>query len=100
MRKEYEIKYLIGFEIKYKMYDGTYHFLTNSNVVMVKYNIRDCGWKTVWNKLLEDDSNISITEKYLYYINEYVLITKELKEKLESYYTYMKRKNILEKLDI
>lgn len=108
MDKEYDIKYLIGFEIEYLMNYTLYSFVVTNKSVFLSYkihisnnldNISD-NWTVACGENLENCSTLIIEDGYLYLSNEIWIISSEFIPKLESHYTYMKRKETLKELGI
>lgn len=101
MRKEFVTKYLIGFDAEYNSDLRSLHrFVITNNAIFLYYesNITD-EWILEYREYL-DQPKIYITNNFLYISNRAIVVTFELVKKLESYYTYMKRKETLNKLGI
>lgn len=100
MRKEYEVKYLIGFEIEYDYFILFGRFSIKNGLITVEYrNDENSDWDLSWEDFLNRPKLI-IDGHYLYYSGNSIYVTTEFMVKLESFYKYNKRKKIIENLGI
>lgn len=101
MRKEYEIEYLIDFEVEYFSLNKLNRFTINDNAIIAerKRSITSDEWTVWWVKQLKEPKLV-IEDGYFYYSDTMMVVTAEFIKKLEEYYTYNKRKVILEEIGI
>lgn len=99
MYKEYDIEYLIGFEIDYDIFDKSKRFSITNDSVISEIKLSENYWVKLW-KIDLIQSKFIIKSNYIVYSNRTMIIPYEFIEKLEVYYTYMKRKEMLKELGI
>lgn len=95
--KEFDINYLIGFKLKYVVFDSIMKgFSVNENSIISEYlSDQSISWTSSLT-----DTKLYIKGDMLFYSDRSMLINSLFIKEMESYYTYNKRKKHLENLGI